>query len=114
MAPGDRQPVGPGLVIRMHFEPNVTQARRIGGVNANDGIVAAIGDSQIVYVRKPAKWGRLLCRVGRIRGKREGLPVRYRKSSYGRRSARRGGPAVIQTGILVLIDDRLSGAAIRN
>jgi hypothetical protein len=77
----DRQPVGPGLAIRMPFAPSATQARRIGGVKANegqgagagtvnngqgaaasagdarrDGIVAAIGDSQIVYVRKPAKW----------------------------------------------------------
>ncbi|HEY4334707.1 MAG TPA: hypothetical protein VGM89_02390, partial [Puia sp.] len=45
----DRQPVGPGLAIRMHFQPSLTQARRMGEV-------AAIGDSEIVYVRKPAKW----------------------------------------------------------
>lgn len=66
----DRQPVGPGLVIRMPFALTATEARRVGRADAKDvqgvgttgagdgqrmGIVAAIRDSEIAIVRKPAK-----------------------------------------------------------
>jgi hypothetical protein len=55
----DRQPVGPGLVIRLHFAPVATEARRIASVNAGDGppmgSLAMIKDSQIIFLQKPDK-----------------------------------------------------------
>jgi hypothetical protein len=43
----DRQPTGPGMVISFPFTLSATQARRIGDI-------AAIRDSQVVFLRRPA------------------------------------------------------------
>jgi hypothetical protein len=65
----DQQPVGPGLALRMPFALSVTEARRVGPVNTGDGrsqdgqsldgqgrnVVAAIRDSQIVFLQKLAR-----------------------------------------------------------
>ncbi len=65
----DQQPVGPGLEFSFPFSLRTTEARRIGpasttgtqpvgsagAMGGTDGIIAAVRDSQIVFLQKPAK-----------------------------------------------------------